>query len=437
MIFLRQKHFSYANSNHRSRNLNRGQSRVLNRYPASSGSNRSTGLHPNLIRLTSSSNNTPSASTNVNNANSSQTSTNNPNINSTQNLNYIRSVTINERLASIGGLFGVLSIVITGALLYAIFTANNEDKLYYIIAVLINVSLLVILMISAILFDRFYLKKLSNSNTSNMPTSSVSTNNEISVRPSSNNDEENNLNSTYNLINTPNFRLYNDVPPRYPGIIEQNETISSNTTSNNNSSSDVNNSTSPILQSSIILVNPIKTNTNTSTRKSNTVNATSNNVRNNSNNIYDISSQLNNDRSPSTVLSNRSSMNHHSSYIPSTFNVYLDPNSNSQFKNELIVDDKNLKTITSNLNTNSTTNLAKTNTHPPPPNYFDLYPIKENDTQLILNHNIVLNTLSSNNDTNNSGHNGHDQLPSTSTPNRSSRVDQETFNKIKSGPSSK
>jgi hypothetical protein len=428
MIFLRQKHFSYANSNHRARNSNRGQSRVLNRYPtlasSSSSSSRPAALNPNLIRLASSA---YAPTTNINNTNSAinvnstQTSTNNSNINSNQNINYTRSVKINERLASIGGLFGVLSIVITGALLYAIFTANNEDKLYYIIAVLINVSLLVILMISAILFDRFYLKKLSNSNTSNLQTT-ITANNNSSIRPSSNTDEENNLASTLNLLNAPNFRLYNDVPPRYPGIIEQNETVSSNT-SNNNSSTTVNNSHSPILQSSIILVNPIKTNNTSLTRKTNNTSPTSNNNNNtNNNNIYNISSQLNNDRLPSAIMPNRSSMNHHSSYIPSTFNVYLDPNSNSQYKNELIVDDKNLKTIASNLNANTTVNSAKNvNIHPPPPNYFDLYPLKENDTlkeKNILNQNV--HTVPSNH-MNNNGEQAI--LPSTSTTNRSSNID--------------
>ncbi len=42
--------------------------------------------------------------------------------------NATRAITINERLASIGGLFGAFSIIVTGALLYAIFTAKPEDK---------------------------------------------------------------------------------------------------------------------------------------------------------------------------------------------------------------------------------------------------------------------------------------------------------------------
>lgn len=68
-------------------------------------------------------------------------------------------MSMNEKLASIGGLFGLLSLVITGILLYAIFTSKSQDKWWYVVAVLVNVSLLVLLMICAILFDRFYLKK--------------------------------------------------------------------------------------------------------------------------------------------------------------------------------------------------------------------------------------------------------------------------------------
>jgi hypothetical protein len=69
------------------------------------------------------------------------------------------SSSLNEKLASIGGLFGLVSIIVTAVLLYAIFTSESQDKWFYIVAVLVNVSLLVLLMIGAILFDRFYLKK--------------------------------------------------------------------------------------------------------------------------------------------------------------------------------------------------------------------------------------------------------------------------------------
>ena len=68
--------------------------------------------------------------------------------------------TLNERLANIGCLFGAVSIIITTCLLYLIFTTtSNNEKWYYIVAALINVSLLVFLMILAILFDRFYLRR--------------------------------------------------------------------------------------------------------------------------------------------------------------------------------------------------------------------------------------------------------------------------------------
>lgn len=62
-------------------------------------------------------------------------------------------------IASIGGLFGALSIIITGFLLYGVFTAKQEDKWYYITAVLLNIGLLLLLMIGAIIFDKIYLKK--------------------------------------------------------------------------------------------------------------------------------------------------------------------------------------------------------------------------------------------------------------------------------------
>ena len=69
---------------------------------------------------------------------------------------------INERLTSIGGFFGAISIIITGGLLYAIFTTNsNQAQWHYIVAVLVNVSLLILLMIMAIIFDRLYLKRLT------------------------------------------------------------------------------------------------------------------------------------------------------------------------------------------------------------------------------------------------------------------------------------
>jgi hypothetical protein len=380
MIFLRQKHFS--NNNYRTRNLNRNNNntnnnntrqqtntnsnRTFNRYQTTrpTSTNSAPFSHPNLIRLANPAYTTATTSSNNNYSNSSNS--------------YLRSATINERLASIGGLFGVLSIVITGALLYAIFTARDEDKQYYVIAVLVNVSILVILMISAILFDRLYLKKLNNNASQISVNSSTNNSNENIIRNSTNNNNitPNTISATYDYLNNANFRVYNDVPPQYPGIIERNELIQSNSTSINNNNNNNNNNPTPItttvtnppiLQSSIILVNPIKASTTTT---ANTLNNTKRKA-----NI--------NDRSTSTSTCSTTTS---SAYIPSTFNVYLDHSFN---KNELIVDDKN------KINGNKTTTNSN-NMNPPPPNYFDLYPLKENDnTQIILNQNLVLNTSSS------------------------------------------
>jgi hypothetical protein len=118
---------------------------------------------------------------------------------------YSTRANVNERLTSMGGLFGFLSIVVTGALLYAIFTAKSEDKWYYITAVLINIILLILLMIGAIAFDRFYIKRWTTrrlnrqlSIHTNMPNSSAS---------STNPDQQ----------ESANYFCANDIPPTYPG----------------------------------------------------------------------------------------------------------------------------------------------------------------------------------------------------------------------------
>lgn len=126
MIFLRQKHYGNnsrslsrhhrrvahnssrnINRNHHSHNSNRTNSRVLDRSHSS----------PTVIPL------------NSQHPNSLNNLSRRPNLTgSISSLDFLRSITINERLASIGGLFGALSIIITGALLYAIFTAKSTDK---------------------------------------------------------------------------------------------------------------------------------------------------------------------------------------------------------------------------------------------------------------------------------------------------------------------
>jgi hypothetical protein len=121
---------------------------------------------------------------------------------SRQNSN--RNLNINDRLASIGGLFGAISIIITGALLYAIFTAKSEDKWYYITAVLINVALLLLLMIGAILFDRYYLKKCAIIQTLRQQTPTISNDRTAIVERTSS-----------NSLNFPSITI--DIPPQYPG----------------------------------------------------------------------------------------------------------------------------------------------------------------------------------------------------------------------------
>ena len=159
------------------------------------------------------------------------------------------SLRFNQRLTSVGGLFATLSIIITGALLYAIFTAKSQDKWYYISAVLINISLLIILMVGAVLFDKYYLKKYSNttnnstltsspisSSTASSASSSTTQNNLVNpsnrimnlnsvVYPNSHSYNSQNNNSLIS-IESPNsmdasHQIYlsrNDVPPQYPDI---------------------------------------------------------------------------------------------------------------------------------------------------------------------------------------------------------------------------
>lgn len=124
-----------------------------------------------------------------------------------------RRISLNERLASIGGLFGALSIIITGALLYAIFTARTEDKWYYISAVLVNVSLLIVLMTSAIIFDRYYLNKWATTSSAShsMPSASVLGNSTYHGTSVASNVEMSSFTNYYP----------NDGPPQYPGYFPQ------------------------------------------------------------------------------------------------------------------------------------------------------------------------------------------------------------------------
>jgi len=119
---------------------------------------------------------------------------------------------LNEKLASIGGLFGAVNIIITGALLYSIFTAKPEEKWWYISGVIINISILILLMISAILFDRYYLKRLR---TDSANSTSTSTNNRI-------------VNTNPSLLLYPQSSLNfppTDVPPQYPEYLNESNPV--------------------------------------------------------------------------------------------------------------------------------------------------------------------------------------------------------------------
>jgi hypothetical protein len=234
MIFLRQT--SYTNSNpNSSSNLNRHERNRSHLRSANANRNRPNRPNNQNYLLNAS---RPSPATIQPNLGNLTTT----NQNST-NRELIRSVKINERLASIGGLFGVLSIIITGALLYALFTGKSEDRWYYIIAVLINVSLLIILMFAAIVFDRIYLRKfdpnqscansIANS-AANSASSSSGANRVINVNP---------LFYPSVYVTPANLTSINDVPPRYPGYSVPDIYSNSNTTNQhvngNNSNSTV------------------------------------------------------------------------------------------------------------------------------------------------------------------------------------------------------
>ena len=74
-------------------------------------------------------------------------------------VNESSSASLNEKLASIGALFGVLNIFLTAFLLYAILTAKSSERHYYVIAAIVNISLLLLLMTCAIIIDKIYLRK--------------------------------------------------------------------------------------------------------------------------------------------------------------------------------------------------------------------------------------------------------------------------------------
>lgn len=161
--------------------------------------------------------------------------------NNSNSLRRQNSVVINERLASIGGLFGALSIIITGALLYGIFTAKSSEKWYYIVAVLVNIGLLVFLMLAAILFDRVYLKKRRVAQSNRTATAQQLLTMAAACRSSSN-QHHRVVHATPRQVSAISAAaaaresLLNDVPPKYPGhlIVDEIKGTSNNNSNNNN-----------------------------------------------------------------------------------------------------------------------------------------------------------------------------------------------------------
>jgi hypothetical protein len=256
MIFMRQGQpnstvlNSLRNSSTRTRLNPTGSIRSLN----ANNSNQNIGSNLsrpsiNLINLHSS--NTHTANSNANSPPQNLASTSNqPLIRSAisnNSIDYARSSSINEKLASIGGVFGIISIIVTAVLLYAIFTSQSEDKWFYIIAVLINISLLVLLMIGAILFDRFYLKKyaLNESQQANLTRPSVCENREQSRPRLQRNQRIARVSQTRTANTSPSHftsngdvsvtNNQNDLPPVYPGPLSDTNSKSTAGVSNLNS----------------------------------------------------------------------------------------------------------------------------------------------------------------------------------------------------------
>lgn len=224
MIFLRQKHYGNNNNRRTSQNHGHGRRTASARTLSTSSRTNRASHYPN-------NNSTSRSEACLHRAQS----TNHSDVTS---IEYLRSITINERLASIGGLFGALSIIITGALLYAIFTAKSSEKWYYIIAVLVNIALLMFLMLAAILFDRFYLRKVaarrqlaaqSESQRRRNQTSffgfttaaTQPTNRVITVNP-----------RPHTAVDNRTSIRSNDIPPDYTGLVDQNKPVIQSISSN-------------------------------------------------------------------------------------------------------------------------------------------------------------------------------------------------------------
>jgi hypothetical protein len=258
MIFMQQKHFNNnprIYNNHRSRNTS-NQNRTR-----SNPTTRSINNNEQLIL-------------NINNNN-----------NTISNENESVRFRLYKRLTTIGGFFGTLSLISTGAFLYAIITAKSQEKWYYYSAVLIYTGLLILLIIGAFLLDRYFLKKFpqaleSNStiNTSNLnhrlignsanriinvnsvlyPTSLQST---LLATESENSFDYLNNSNNNNNIN----RSRNDIPPQYLDITNNfifkkknsiNRSRSSPTGASSNSDTIINNNNQIKLDSSASFIQP-------------------------------------------------------------------------------------------------------------------------------------------------------------------------------------
>ena len=262
MIFMQQKHF---NNNPRIYNNHRSRNTSTQNRTRSNPTTRSINNNEQLIL-------------NINNNNN----------NTITNENESVRFRLYKRLTTIGGFFGTLSLISTGAFLYAIITAKSQEKWYYYSAVLIYTGLLILLIIGAFLLDRYFLKKFPQASESNstINTSNVnhrlignSTNRIINVNsvlyPTSLQstllvtESENSidyLNNSNNNNNNNNInRSRNDIPPQYLDITNNfnfkkknsiNRSRSSPTGASSNSDNIINNNDQIKLDSSASFIQP-------------------------------------------------------------------------------------------------------------------------------------------------------------------------------------
>lgn len=107
---------------------------------------------------------------------------------------------------------GAVNIIVTGALLYSVFTAKPEERWWYLVGVIVNITLLILLMIGAILFDRCYLKRFENRGRS---STQLTNNRIININPIL-------LQNSQDFLSCSNS---NDVPPQYPDCLDESNSI--------------------------------------------------------------------------------------------------------------------------------------------------------------------------------------------------------------------